>query len=339
MLSVPRLAGLRRRAPAVLFALAIGGLGASLAWISATTHAGASDFGCVWAAARFLRQGVNPYAAIGPHRLFDFDFPLLYPLTAVVATLPLAGLSARWADAVFFGASAGLLVWALTRQRTTLNPQLCVLGSFAFLSAAANVQWSPLMTAAALLPGLGWLLACKPTNALVLLTAYPSRRTVLGAAAFAALTMLIWPWWVPAWLTAIHGQVQILAPVTLWRAGGPLLLLALTKWRRPEARLLAALACVPHTLCLYEAVPLFLLVTTWTEGLTLTALTFVVGALQFPAHQGDLSFAAWTLVRGQWQVLLVYLPCLLMILRRPNVAPITAAEATVRAGDEHDLAA
>jgi hypothetical protein len=51
------------------------------------------------------------------------------------------------------------------------------------------------------------------------------------------------------------------------------------KWRRPEARLLAALACIPQTPVLYEVVPLFLLVRTFREAAVLVVLTGVAGRI------------------------------------------------------------
>ena len=63
------------------------------------------------------------------------------------------------------------------------------------------------------------------------------------------------------------------APVTYVTAGGPLILLALLRWRRPEARLLVALGCIPHTTMLYEALPLFLVARRWQEGVLLAALS------------------------------------------------------------------
>lgn len=275
-----------------------------------------SDFGLVWAAARFLAQGINPYRMIGPGAAFQFQFPLNYPLTAAVTMLPFAWFSAPMADAIFFGGSSAALAWVLTR-RTFDNPQLCVFASYGFLAAAANVQWSPLLTAAAMLPGFGILIACKPTVGLALYAAYPSRRALLTAGLFGGITMAIWPWWPAAWLSIIHAQTHLLAPVTLVSAGGPLVLLALAKWRRPEARLLVALACVPHSVTLYETVALFLIVETWTEGVILTILTMVLLQVQPPFQQGD--YTAWITAGARWQVLLIYLPCLVMIGRRPNV--------------------
>ena len=278
-----------------------------------------SDFGQIWAAARFLWAGINPYEVIGPHGLWQFEWPLLYPLPVVVAMMPLAWLSARWADALFLATGTIALVWALTQHRLK-NPQLCMFASAAFLTVLGNVQWSPLMTAAALIPGLGFLLACKPTLGLAMLAAYPSKRAIIGVSVFGLLTVILFPWWVPAWLALVRAQSHIIAPVTLLQVGGPLVLLALLKWRRPEARLLAALACVPHNLGgLNEVLPLFLVVRTWTEGVILSALTFLVCYLH--SQSGGATYTAWTIAHGEWSMLLIYLPCLVMVLRRPNVWP------------------
>ena len=123
---------------------------------------------------------------------------------------------------------------------------------------------------------------------------------------------------------------HIAAPVTRW--GGPLVLLALLRWRRPEARPLVALACVPHSPLLYEAVPLFLIVRTFEEGLLLSFLTFSVSvAMQL---QGPLAYEAWMAASGQWIVWLLYVPALAMVLRRPNVAPNTVTETSPVRGSE-----
>lgn len=102
------------------------------------------------------------------------------------------------------------------------------------------------------------------------------------------------------------------------RWGGPFVLLALLKWRRPEARLLAALACIPQTPNLYEAIPLFLLVTTLAEGIGLSALCAVVyfGVQRRPGEYGDLP--TYLLAVQQWMVYALYLPCTLLVLRRAN---------------------
>jgi hypothetical protein len=110
------------------------------------------------------------------------------------------------------------------------------------------------------------------------------------------------------------------------RWGGPFILLALVKWRRADARLLAALACVPQTPVLYEVVPLFLLVRTFREATFLTVLmALVVKIVQANEHAAHLSSAltgadynTWMALNGQWMVWLVYLPCTALVLCRPN---------------------
>ncbi|HEX5108481.1 MAG TPA: hypothetical protein VFV95_08550 [Vicinamibacterales bacterium] len=312
----------RRRIERWLLVLTIGAVAARITLIESEVRPRPSDFGQVWAAARFLLEGINPYDAIGPQGLFRFSFPFLYPLTAAVATLPLAPLPANIADAVFMALGSALLAWALTRE-TTRNPQMLVFASVAFLANLGNAQWSPLITAAGLLPGLGFLLACKPTLGLAFLAAYPSWRSIAAAGLFTLITVAIWPWWPAAWLQVLTLQTHP-PPVMQW--GGPLMLLGLLKWRRPEARLLVGLACVPHTVTLYEVIPLFLVVQTWTEGVVLALLTPVVWYLQEFTGGPYPTVEAWYLAGAHWQLLFIYFPCLLMVLRRPNVgASIDAA--------------
>jgi hypothetical protein len=102
--------------------------------------------------------------------------------------------------------------------------------------------------------------------------------------------------------------------------GGFLLLLAALRWRRPEARLLLAVACVPHTPSLYDVLLLFFACHTLRETLTLAILTHALfwGWISFGSGA---TFDAYALGLGQAAVFVVYLPVLVMILRRPNEFP------------------
>jgi hypothetical protein len=283
-----------------------------LFWQHRQTHP--SDFWQPWAAARMLAHGQNPYDLIGPGRTYPHQWPLVYPATAAVAAMPFAWASARVADVLFVGFGAALLAWALTR-RTLANPQLWMFASYAMLVSAQTVQWSPLLTAAALTPWLGFLFATKPTIGLALLVAYPSRAALYGMAAFGALTVAIWPYWIPAWLHNLPSITHMSAPVA--RLGGPLILLALIKWRRADARLLAGLACVPQTPVLYEALPLFLLVRNFREATLLIVLTGVLGRIVLTTVTTT-DYNAWMTANGQLMVWLLYLPCTALVLFRPN---------------------
>jgi hypothetical protein len=97
-----------------------------------------------------------------------------------------------------------------------------------------------------------------------------------------------------------------------------LVLLAALRWRRPEARLLVTLACVPQTPLLYEAVPLFLIPARWSESWLLAALTVAVEiALEVSGPYA--SYDARMATGGKWMVWLLYVPCAGIVLCRPNV--------------------
>ena len=93
-------------------------------------------------------------------------------------------------------------------------------------------------------------------------------------------------------------MTHIRPPLLYW--GGPLMLLALLRWRRPEARLLAALSCVPHTPELYESLYLFLVPASMWQGALLAALNYGIvfarRAVPPPAdYVGDM------MATGQWK--------------------------------------
>jgi hypothetical protein len=99
--------------------------------------------------------------------------------------------------------------------------------------------------------------------------------------------------------------------------GGPLALLALLRWRRTEARLLVALACVPQSLMLYDTVPLFLVPRTFRESALLVALSYIaLGAVTRGGPYPDI--AHYALASGRVTTVLLYLPCVAMVLKRPN---------------------
>jgi hypothetical protein len=272
----------------------------------------ASDLLQVRLGAQAWLQGLDPYRVVRDSGAWPY--PLLYPLPALIAASPLVLVPAWLAEAAFMAAGTALLAWGVTRERL-VTPALVVFASAPFLYAVALSQWSPLLTGAALVPWAGWLLVCKPTIGLALFAAFPRVSTAAGVAFLVALSVILWPGWVHEWRLALAHAPNAIAPLTL--PGGPLLLLALARWKRPEARLLAALACVPHTTLAYEAVPLFLVPRTWGEAWVLCGGTFAA----FIGHglTGPYSSQfAWVRAGGIWLIACAYLPCLVMVLRRPN---------------------
>ena len=316
-----------RRVPAHLAYAAILAVAAGILVWGLDSRPQPSDFGQLWAAARALVRGDDPWTIVGPGRSFEWRFPLLYPMTAFVAALPFAWLPLRAADAVFAALGTGACAWALSRTNAR-NPQLLVFVSASFFATLGTSQWSPVLIASALTPALGFLLACKPSIGAALLIAYPSRRAFIGCAVFVAITLLIDPWWWRKWTDAMPAAAHMTAPVM--RFGGMLLPLALLRWRLPEARLLAGLSLVPQTPVLYDTLPLFLIVRTWREATTLVIGSFVV--LFSTRWRGELGYNEWMAVNGQWIVWAMYLPCLAFVLLRSE-APNQKVEGRAVAGE------
>src|SRR5262249_24616479 len=99
-----------------------------------------------------------------------------------------------------------------------------------------------------------------------------------------------------------------------------LTLAALARWRRPEARLLVAMACVPQLMYFADQLPLWLIPRTRRESMVLTATSVAawVLALQVLNHPGGQPpFESDGLVLAG-----VYAPALIMVLRRKNVGAL-----------------
>jgi hypothetical protein len=274
-----------------------------------------SDFAQVWAAARGWRHGMDPYEVVGPDRVFRWQFPLLYPLPAVIVGLPFSWLSLPWADACFVASGAAAFLWAVTRDGLR-TPRLWGLASLPFCYAVATSQWSPLITASVLTPLLAPLWVCKPTIGASLLIAYPRRSTLVAGLLFLLVSVAVHPVWVRDWIAGLSTAPHVVAPLRQTFAG-LFVLLALTRWRRPEARLLVALACLPQTPLLYEAVPLFLIPKKHWEGVALVMLSLVAWLVwQAETVSG---YDAIMAASGRLMVWCLYLPATFFVLQRPNV--------------------
>jgi hypothetical protein len=276
----------------------------------------APDFDQWWIAANALRLGHDPYAAVGAS---GWPWPLFYPLPAVLCVLPFSFLSVMLGRALFVGLGGACLAFAVTQRAWW---PLVLFTSGAWVATITAAQWTPFLVAGALIPAFGALFAAKPTIGAVSFVYRPSLAAVIGSLALVGLSFAVRPSWFGSWMDAVSHAPNLRAPIT--RPGGFLLLLALLRWRRPEARLLGTLACVPHTILPQEALVLFLVPRTYGEGAALSLLTsaaLVFTWLWPTTGYREMLDAAWPVM-----LLLVYLPVLVMVLRRPNLAPQGAAE-------------
>jgi hypothetical protein len=258
-------------------------------------------------AAKALASGSDPYAAVATS---NFGFPLFYPLPAVAPFVPLAMLPAVVVRMLWAGLTMSALAWAGTTSRPALLVA-CVSGS-AF-DAVLLGQYSPLITAAAVLPWMGAAWAAKPSVGLAMFAGYPSRSAAISIVVVTLLSLALWPAWPMAWWSAIKTQIH--SPAIL-RPGGALLLLALLRWRRPESRMLGVLAFVPVTTSVYDTLSLFLIPQTLRASLTLALLSFLAMGLQVWLVPWTPGSSLADVLDARWGVVfaLVWLPALAMTL-------------------------
>lgn len=278
-----------------------------------------SDFGMLWFGARALLRGIDPYSVIGPGKTFNYDWPLIYPGTALVAALPLAPFTEQWATAIFVGISAWLLAFGITRDGWYRVP-LFITG--AFISSVQLGQWSMLFTAALFLPLLAFLSIAKPQGALPILSASLEKRApwaaVIGMVTLLSISLVMSPHWIPRWLDAIGNTTAMEPPIM--RLGGPLLLITLFRWRRPETWLLLTLAALPQSWGWYNTLPLFAIPGTFAESVVLAG-TAMMGAWYADTQLEATSIDGLVRSVGAVIVITIYLPAALMILRRKNEGP------------------
>jgi len=275
-----------------------------------------SDFDQVWAGARALWQGKDPYVVVGPGREFGWRWPLYYPLPALVVVGPLGLLPVIAARAVFAAASAGLLAWAITRDGWSRWP---IFISVSFLVTVELGQWSSFYAAAFLLPWLGVIGISKPNFGVAVAASAPERGTLISLAAgtivLLAVSHVIEPGWYSAWFRNIRDAPHFQPPVL--RPLGFFLLLALLRWRRPEARWLLALSVIPQPPSFYDQLLLGVVCLTLRESLVFAVSTIVLFFyVGFNTPQPD--YLSWGRLVGNGTVWFCYFPALIMLLRRRN---------------------
>lgn len=260
--------------------LFIGVLCAGLAYVNFTWRDRlAGDFTVTWRAARLLLANQNPYEQINPGGSYPWHDHFLYPLPAALIALPVAISPPILAGAIFFGASCGLLAFALLRQCPWRLPLFL---SSPFLVAAAVGQWSPLLVAAAISPSLQALLLTKPTLGLSIFAYRFSWKIALEIIIILLCSLLILPSWLSDWISEIQHAPRLTSyhiPALVFPPLGLILVAALFFWRQPEGRLLFILSIVPQTIWFYDQLLLWLIPRNGKESWLLTGLSWLAYGL------------------------------------------------------------
>jgi hypothetical protein len=301
-----------RIAVAVLFGM----LAAFITHLNAVMNPEPRDAAIILSGTRAALTGQDPYAVVPG---------LAYPLPGLIVMAPWSPFSEPTGSVLFMFVSATAFAWALMAQGYAP-----LLGFFSpgMLFATQVAQWSPLFAAAFAIAPLGAFLIVKPHVGFATFVARPTWWTVAAAAGCTVVAFVLQPTWLLDWRASmarggVHlgpatGMYLYAAPVTL--PGGVLVLTALARWRRPEARLLVALAIVPQSLHLYEIVPLALIPRGWREA----ALYLAGGHLAwwFLRETPWSIYPQYLEASGTLYTLFVFLPVTAMVLRRPNAGAI-----------------
>jgi len=293
---------------AIACALAV--FAAAISWVGPHRPGfGVPDFHWWWVGARAFLDGQNPYEAVP--RIIGPAFHLYHPMPAVLVAVPFALLRPDVALSLFSALSTAILAFAVTR---TSYARLPLFLSASFAHAAVLGQWSLLLTAALFLPWLAFLGAAKPNVGLAMLGTSLSWRAAVVMLLFAVASLVVMPSWPREWLAQLPNSPYHFSP--LRTPIGFLTLLALLRWRRPEARLLAVLGVVPQSPFVYEALPLFLIPRTRYQTYALVIGSDVALGVYALARGIDQSRFYW--INGIAVVVTMYLPALVMVMRRPN---------------------
>jgi hypothetical protein len=282
---------LRKR---ILISAAIGIASGVFCWLLLTRlHQGAADLTWAMRAARYAIAGKNPY-----------DTPLeQYPLTAAFFALPLAWLRPEVAGGFFYGISSALLAFGLSRRG---YHYLLVLLAYPYWAGTFTVQWSPLIMASAFFPLLLPVTLAKPQVGLPVALTHLSKRGILACAVLVVLTLAVMPRWPLLWFRQLGNYEHFIPLLVL---PGPLLALALVRWRDRDAWLLFLTACMPQR-WFFDALILWLIPKTRRE--ILITVFFSWGAGIWRWYHIPHSFTQV----GRWAVLFIYLPMLGVVLAR-----------------------
>src|SRR5579863_8641381 len=280
-------------------AAAIGLVTGVFCWFLLTNlHQNAGDFRWAIHLAQRLIAHQNPY-----------DTPLeQYPLPAAFVALPFLRMPPEIAAGCFYGISSFFLALGLTRDHYR---RLLVFFAYPYWAGLLVAQWSAIITASAFFPLLLPATMMKPQVGLPVFLTRLSRRGLLACIFVAGLSLAVLPQWPWLWLGQTHYYEHFI-PLLVFP--GPLLLLALLRYRDRDTWLLLLAALMPQR-WFFDSFILWLIPKSRREILPTVLLSWGAGIWRW-YHQP----ANFTEV-GRWAILFLYLPMLLVLLFRNHSQP------------------
>lgn len=280
----------------IALSAAIGiGSGAFCWYLMKHLHQDAADFRWALHLVNRLLARQNPY-----------DTPLeQYPLTAGLFALPFVRLQPELAAGIFWGISSSLLAFGLTRHGYT---RLLIFLAYPYWAGIITVQWSPIIAASAFFPLLLPVTMAKPQIGLPVFLTRLSLKGLLACVVVALLSLVVMPNWPWLWLRQTGNYEHFIPMLVL---PGPLLLLALLRYRERDAWLLLLAAIMPQR-WFFDSFILWLIPQSRRQ--IIWTVFFSWGAGLWRWYHVPHNFTEV----GRWTVIFLYVPMLAVILFRPN---------------------
>jgi hypothetical protein len=266
-------------------------------WLMRRTHLGAGDFTWAIHMAQRLVARQNPYDEVWQ----------IYPLTAAFFGLPFVRVPPEIAAGIFYGFSSGVLALGLTREG---YHRLLIFLAYPYWIGMLYVQWSPLIAASAFFPFLLPATMAKPQVGIPVFVSRFSLRGLWACICVAAASLVVFPRWPLFWFSEIGKYQHFYAILVL---PGPLILLALLRYRDPDAILLLLTACMPQR-WFFDTFTLWLIPRSRREILIATFFSWCAGIWRwyhFPHSMSEV---------GRWVVIFTYIPMLTILLFRQRAS-------------------
>jgi hypothetical protein len=256
-------------------------------------HQDAADFRWALHLAERLLARQNPY-----------DTPLeQYPMPAAFFALPFFRMPPEIAAGFYWGIGSFLLAMGVTRKGYT---RLLIFLAYPYWAAILTVQWSPIIAASAFFPLLLPVTMAKPQIGLPIFLTRLSRRSLAACLVLGVASLIVMPNWPMLWWRQT-GNYQHFIPLLV--LPGPLLLLALFRYRERDARLLVLAALMPQR-WFFDSFILWTIPKSRREIIWTVFLSWGAGIWRwyYAGHN-------FTPV-GRGAVILLYLPMLAVVLLR-----------------------
>ncbi len=267
---------------------------------------GAGDFDWALHLARQFFAHQNPYDTHAEQ----------YPFTAALFAMPFLRLRPEVAGGVFYGISSALLAFGLCREGYR---RLLIFLAYPYWVGMLTTQWSTAIAAASFFPLLMPLAMAKPQVGLPIFLTRLSRRALLACLFIAGLSLLLLPRWPLLWIKQLGYYQHFYAILIL---PGPLVVLAMIRWRDRDAWLLVLSSILPMR-WFFDVFILWLIPKTSRQILFTVLLSWLAGAWR-AYHPPETYIQA-----GQWIVLSTYLPMLaIVLLRRQMPVPEPGTDVT-----------